>query len=96
MPLQRLMTSGGHRVEVVDLVSSGDEGGSVTSGGSVYWMESEDLGLRSSLGLEPATDPDRPWALDVTVGVDQVLVCLACVGLPCRWRRVASLCWCLL
>ena len=35
---------------VMDLVSSGDEGRSVSSGGLVYWMEFKDLGTGSSMG----------------------------------------------
>ena len=90
------MMSGGHRIEVIDLVSSGDEGGSVSSGGSVYWIESKNIGAGSSLGSEPASDQDRSWVLDIAVGGNQMLVCLARVVQMRRWRRVPSLCWCLL
>ena len=54
-PFRATLMSSGHRVEVVDLVSLGDESGSVSSGESVYWKEWSDVGAGISLVLGP------PW-----------------------------------
>ena len=46
-------------MEVVGLVSSDDESGSVSFGESVYWKEWSDVRAGSSLVLEPTLDKDH-------------------------------------